>query len=124
MGEWLNGSAYTYLSARYGVNVEECVLALIEEIQDKIKASSVNFNPRSSDNIPRLFLGLKQVGDSLFVQVNHITNIKIPNKTEPNILQMKETCQRAMQEKLSLCLIRRHGVKKYGGQWKYSSTRS
>jgi len=67
MGEWFYGSAYTYLAARYGVSVEECVLTLIEEIQDKIKASSISFNPRYSAKSPRLFLSLKQVGDSLFV---------------------------------------------------------
>lgn len=67
MGEWFYVSAYTYIAARYGVRVEECVLALIEEIQDKITASSISFNPRFSDKSPRLFLSLKQVGDSVFV---------------------------------------------------------
>jgi hypothetical protein len=67
MGEWLNGSAYAYLSARYGVSVEECALALIEEIQDKIKASSISFNPR-------LFLSLKQIGESVFIYMNYTTH--------------------------------------------------
>jgi hypothetical protein len=67
MGEWLNGSAYTYLSARYGVSVEDGVLVLIEEIQDKIKShrSVSTLNPVT--NPPRLFLSLIQVGDTLFV---------------------------------------------------------
>jgi hypothetical protein len=56
----------TYLSARYGV-IDECVLVLVEEIQDKIRRSSISFNPGSSDKSPRLFLSLKQVGDTLFV---------------------------------------------------------
>jgi hypothetical protein len=116
MGEWLYGFAYTYLSARYGVSVEDCALALIEEIQDKINRSSISFNPRSNDKSPRHFLSLKKVGDSLFEYMNHTTHKEIPNKTLPNTLQMLE--------KLSLCLIRRHGVKKYEGQWSYSSTRS
>jgi hypothetical protein len=105
MGEWLYRSAHSYLSARYGVSVEECVLALIEEIQDKIKASSISFSPRSSYKTPRLYHNLKQVGDSLFVQMNHTDHNEIPNKAEPNIVQMKGTCQRAMQVKLSLCII-------------------